>query len=712
MLKKSLALSIALALSACSPQTPETQQIHAEQAHSGNPLLSKSPLQYQAPQFDIIEESHFKEAIEAGISQNLKEIATIANNPQAATFANTIEAMEASGELLERATNVFYNLTSSMSTEGIRALQAELAPKMSAFNDDIYLNKKLFDRVDSLLKQINDLNLTSEQARLLEITHQSFVRAGAQLTDEQKQVVRDLNKQIAELQNDFSQKLLGILNEEVVVVADAAALDGLSSGEIAAARELAEDTGHAGKYAIKLSNTTRHPMLTKLNNRNTREQLWTASAYRGTTGKYKTTDIIPKLTTLRAQKAELLGYNNWAEYRLQAASAKKPEAVLEMFASMVPAVVNNTKKELTAIQNSIEASGQSFTAQPWDWEYYAAKVKQQKYAFDEAELQQYFEFKSVLENGVFFTMEKLFGITFKARTDLPVYQPDVLAYEVFDQDGQSIALFYGDYFAREGKRGGAWMSAFVRQSAMKGTKPVIVNVLNIPKAAAGQPQLVSLDNVGTMFHEMGHALHGMFSDVYYPSLAGTAVARDVVEFPSTVQEDWALNPMILANYAKHHETGEVIPQELLNKALEANKFNQGFDTLEYMSAAMLDQQWHAFGAEMKVEDLQVAKFESAALKLHGVDVDVVPPRYKSAYFSHTFAGGYSASYYAYLWSEVFAADAFKHMQNNGGLTRENGDRFRKHILSVGNTIDMLETYKNFRGQEPTTQALLERRGIK
>ncbi|WP_163932873.1 M3 family metallopeptidase [Paraferrimonas sp. SM1919] len=708
MLKNSLALAVVIALSGCQPVTEAVTPNLKEQAQVQNPLFSASTLQYQAPRFDIIKESHFKPAILAGIKSQLAEIEKIADNPDVPTFDNTIVAMELSGELLSRATSVFYNLTGTMSNENIRALQAEFAPLLSKHSDDIYLNKALFNRVQTLYNNKQQLALDAESARLLQIKYDEFINAGAKLTDAAKDKVRKLNAELAGLQNKFGENQLGILSNEHVLVANVAELDGLTEGEIAAAAELAKASGKVG-YALKLANTTRQPVLQKLNNRELRQRIWEASSNRATEGQYATLEIVKQLAELRAQKAAVLGYKNWAEYRLNGTMAKTPQAVLDMFSAMVPKVVANAQQEQADIQAMINKTGGDFELQPWDWAYYAEKVRKEKFAIDQAQLMEYFEFNSVLNNGVFYTMEKLFGITFKERNDLPVYHEDVKTYEIFDADGTSIALFYTDYFARPGKRGGAWMSAFVSQTRLKEQKPVIVNVMNIPKAVIGQAQLVSFDNASTMFHELGHGLHGAFSDVNYPSLAGTNVSRDVVEFPSTFQEDWAIKPEVLANYAKHYKTGEAIPQELLDKALKAASFNQGFDTLEYMSAAMLDQEWHAIAAGSKIDDVEA--FEQAALKKHGVDIAAIPPRYKSQYFSHTFTGGYSASYYAYMWSEIMAADAYKYVQQNGGLNREMGDKFRKHILSVGNAIDPMQTYINFRGKAPSTDALLERRGI-
>jgi peptidyl-dipeptidase Dcp len=485
---------------------------------------------------------------------------------------------------------------------------------------------------------------------------------------------------------------------------------GLTESDITSAANDAKAAGHDGKYLINITNTTRQPVLASLENRELRQRIWEASANRGLSGENETASLVSRLAQLRAERATLLGYENWASYRLAPQMAKTPEAVYSMFGSMVPAVVANTEKEAADIQTMITKTGGDFELAPWDWEFYAEKVRQEKYALDANSVRPYFEFNRVLEDGVFYTLKKLYGVTLKPRPDLPVYHPDVKAYEMFDADGSSMAIFYADYFAREGKRGGAWMSSFVGQSFLEGTKPVVVNVMNIKKAPEGQPTFVSYNEVTTMFHEMGHGTHGMFSKVTYPSLAGTSVSRDFVEFPSTFEEDWAAHPKVLANYAKHYETGQPIPDELLQKLLKSGSFNQGFDTLEYMAAALVDMEWHSLSPDAPLQD--VATFEANALKKHGLNISAVPPRYKSTYFAHAFPGGYSASYYACMWSEILAADAFAYVQTQGGLNREIGMKYRKTIREVGNSIAPMEAYKNFRGQEPTTEGLLNRRGLK
>ncbi len=695
------------ALAGCSSQDTKAANVTAVQTQ--NPLFQASTLQYQAPDFSVIKDEYFQPALEQGIKEHYQEILAIANNPAAPTFDNTIVAMEKSGALLTRASSVFYNLAGSNSNPALRKIQGEMAPKMAAHSDNINLNPALFARIEAIYNDRNKLSLTPEAVRLVEVYHQRFIMAGAKLTDEQKVKIRALNEEQSTLTNEFSQRLLRLTKEIAIVVDSKEQLAGLTDSEITSAANDAKAAGHEGKYLINITNTTRQPVLASLENRELRQRIWEASANRGLTGENETASLVSRLAQLRAERAALLGYENWASYRLAPQMAKTPEAVYSMFGSMVPAVVANTEKEAADIQAMIDKTGGKFELAPWDWEFYAEKVRQEKYALDASSIRPYFEFNRVLEDGVFYTLKELYGVTLKPRPDLPVYHPDVKAYEMFDADGSSMAIFYADYFAREGKRGGAWMSSFVGQSFLEGTKPVVVNVMNIKKAPEGQPTFVSYNEVTTMFHEMGHGTHGMFSKVTYPSLAGTSVSRDFVEFPSTFEEDWAAHPKVLANYAKHYETGKPIPDDLLQKLLKSGSFNQGFDTLEYMAAALVDMEWHSLSPDAPLQD--VATFEANALKKHGLNITAVPPRYKSTYFAHAFPGGYSASYYAYMWSEILAADAYAYVQTQGGLNREIGMKYRKTIREVGNSIAPMEAYKNFRGQEPTTEGLLNRRGL-
>jgi peptidyl-dipeptidase Dcp len=718
-----LATTIAavLVVSACSDNTAPTQndtnptqaQQHAASVTdvtSANPLLTKSTLQFEAPDFTLLNDAHFMSAFEQGMQQQITEVLTIANNPAPATFDNTLLALEQSGALLTRVSRIFYNLAGTDSNPQRRNIQSALAPKMAAHADDINLNPKLFARIKNLYQQRGQLTLDAESLRLIEVYYDRFVRAGAQLTDEQKTAIRALNEEHSTLTTRFSQNLLAESKNIAVRVDTQAELDGLSAAQISSAAAAATEAGHRGQFLLKLTNTTRQPLLSQLSNRELRQRIWHASANRNQSGDTDNRGIVARLAQLRAERARLLGFANWASYGLESQMAKTPQAVFEMLGAMVPAVVANALNEAAAIQHMIAQKGGDFALQPWDWEYYAELVRQAKFELDENEVKPYFEFNRVLQDGVFYTFNRLFGVRFEPRPDLPVYHPDVQAYELFDADGSSLAIFYADYFAREGKRGGAWMSAFVGQSKLLEQKPVVVNVMNIAKAPDGQPTLVSYDNVTTMFHELGHGLHGMFSDVTYPTLAGTSVSRDFVEFPSTFQEDWAAHPDIIANYAKHYQTAEPIPAALLAKVINSRSFNQGFDTLEYLAAALLDMEWHSISADEPLQDINA--FEAAALQKHSVDVAAIAPRYKSAYFSHSMGGGYSAGYYAYMWSEILAADAFAYVQQQGGLTPENGQNYRKHILAVGNSRLPMASYKAFRGQEPTTDALLIRRGLK
>ncbi|MDR8393959.1 M3 family metallopeptidase [Aliifodinibius sp. S!AR15-10] len=678
---------------------------------NANPLFTPSSLPFETPDFDAIKVHHFRPAFEAGMEQELEEIKEIASNPEAPTFENTIVAMEKSGALLRRTSAVFYNLTSAHTNDQIQEIQKEMAPKLAAHSDNILLNADLYDRVKTLYDKREELDLDEASLKLLEDTHRDFVRAGAQLSEEQKQRMREINEQLSSLTTEFQENLLAITKERAVLVDDVEQLDGLSDDRIAATREAAAERGDEGQYLISITNTTRVPILKELNNRELRKRVWEASAYRGIgqDGGIDNRPLILELVKLRAEKAKLLAYPNHAAYKLDPQTAKTPEAALDMLKDLIPPVIRNTGQEAEAIQKMMRKDGIEGEVRPWDWNYYAEKVRQAEYDIDQSEVRLYFELNRVLQDGVFYTMNKLFGITFEEREDLPVYHPDVRVYNVFDKDGSQIGLFYADYFERDSKRGGAWMNSFVSQSHLLDKKPVIVNVMNIPKPAEGEPALISFDNVTTMFHEMGHAVHGLLSDVKYPSQSGTSVPRDFVEFPSTFEEDWAIQPDVLENYAVHHETGERIPQELLDKVIAARDFNQGFDTQEYLAATMLDMEWHLLGTEDIPGDVQ--SFEDQALAKYNLDMEAVPPRYKSPYFAHIFSGGYSANYYAYIWSEVLAADAFAYMQQEGGLERENGNRFRQHILSRGGSDEAMELYREYRGQEPEVKHLLERRGL-
>lgn len=694
-----------------SPVVKNQQQPQTELSDD-NPFAAPSTLPLHAPAFDTIRVEHYLPAFLAGIEQQLQEIKAIAAQSEAPTFENTIVALERSGSLLTRVEQVFDNLTSSNTNEFLQKIQKEVAPLLAAHSDNIRLNRKLFERIETLYEARESLDLTGEQQEVLRRHYEDFVRAGAQLPEQKQNRVRSLNEQLSRLQTEFRDNLLAATRERAVVVGDVAELDGLSEAQIAAAAEKAKERGEAGTYVLEISNTTRVPILKSLNNRSLRQRVWEASANRaiGQNGGVDNRGIILEIAQLRAERARLLGFLNHAAYKLQNQMARTPEAARAMLTDLVPGVVARVREEAEDLQRMMKELGATHDLAPWDWEYYAEKVRKARFDVDEAQVKPYFELNNVLEKGVFFTMNKLFGISFRERKDLPVYHREVRVFDVIDADGSQIGLFYIDFFSRDSKRGGAWMSSFVSQSRLLDHKPVIVNVLNNPRPADGKPALISFDNVTTMFHEMGHAVHGLFSDVTYPSVAGTATPRDFVEFPSTFEEDWAIQPEILRNYARHHETGEPIPSDLLQKVIQASKFNQGFDTLEYLAAAILDLEWHTLSADEIPDDIEA--FEAATLEKYGIDIPAVPPRYRTAYFAHIWGNGYSAAYYAYIWSEVLAADAFAHMLANGGATPANGDRFRKEILSRGSSRDPMKSYVTWRGKKPDIESLLIRRGLK
>jgi peptidyl-dipeptidase Dcp len=689
-------------------ETPE-QTMHLP---ADNPFAEPSPLPFHAPAFDKIRIEHYLSTFTFGMKQQLSEMQAIAKDSAAPAFENTIAAMERSGAVLTRVDNVFSNLTSADKNKPLQNIETELAPLRAAHWDNILMNRQLFQRVEKIWLTRESLGLTEEQSEVLKQRYESFIRAGARLNDQDQGRIRSLNEQLSKLETKFEENLLAIAKERAVIVDTVKELDGLSAAEIAAAAEAAKARGLGGKYLLQISNTTRVPILTSLNNRALRQRVWEASAYRGLgrNGGIDNRGLVLEIAQLRAERAKFLGYKNHAAYKLQNQMAKTPEAARKMLTDLVPGVLERVKQEAHDLEAMIKESGESHELAPWDWEYYSEKVLKARFKIDEAAIRPYFELDSVLKNGVFFTMNKLYGISFRERHDIPVYHPDVRVFDVLDRDGSQLGLFYADYFKRDTKRGGAWMSSFVDQSKLRHEQPVIVNCLNIPRPAKGEPALISFDNVTTLFHEMGHALHGMFSDVTYPSVSGTSTPRDFVEFPSTFEEDWAIQPDILANYARHYKTGDPIPKDLLDKAIRAKKFNQGFETLEYLEAALLDLEWHSLTSDQIPADMEL--FEAESLKKYGIAQPAIPPRYRTAYFAHIWSGGYSSSYYAYLWSEELAADAFAYMLAHGGCTQENGNSFRKEILSRGSSRDPMESYKAFRGAEPTVDALLIRRGLK
>jgi len=677
---------------------------------ASNPFAKPSTLQYGYPAFDKIKNEHFAPAFDEGMREQAAEIAKIANNKAAPTFDNTIVAMERSGQLLGRVRAVFYTLTGSYTNDTLQALDKDLAPKFAAHSDAIRLNPALFARIKTLHDKRATLGLDAESAFLLERYYKDFVRAGANLSAADKVKLKDYNGKLAALQTQFSQNVLKEVNASAFVVDTRAELAGLSEKAIDAAAAEATKRGLEGKFVIPVVNTTQQAPLAVLTNRATREKLLTTSMIRGSRGgEFDNRDVVLQLAKLRAERAELLGYENYAAYSLEDQTAKNTTSVNKLLGDLTAPAVRNAKKEAAEIQAVIDAEKGGFQLAAQDWAIYSDKVRTAKYAFDANQLKPYFEFDNVLEKGTFFAATKLWGITFKRRTDLPTYDADVRVYDVFEENGAHLAIFVVDPYARPNKRGGAWMSSLVDQSFLLDKKPVITNNLNLTKPAAGEPTLLTWDEVRTTFHEFGHATHGWFSKVKYPRFSGTSVPRDYVELPSQVYEMWMAWPEVMASYAKHYQTGAVMPKELLDKLRASQKFNEGYRTTEYLAAAVLDQRWHQLGSKAIPTDVKT--FEQQALKDAGLDFAPVPPRYSSTYFSHAMGGGYSAGYYSYLWAERLDADAGEWFKENGGLQRKNGDRFRNMVLSKGGTVDAVEMYRAFRGRDPVIEPLLERRGL-
>lgn len=675
-----------------------------------NPFLNQSKLPYQAPDFDHIKDSDFKPAFEEGMKIHLEEIHKIANNTEAPTFENTLVAMEKSGEMLTRVNRIFGLLTGANTNDNLQKLQEEIAPKLAAHQDAISLNPELFKRIESIYNTREKLKLDSESKRLIEYYYQTFVLAGAKLSETDKTNLKKLNEQEASLSAKFSNQLLAAAKAGALVVNDKAELAGLSEGELAAAAQAAKANKLEGKWMLPLQNTTQQPSLQMLSNRTTRQKLFDASWNRAERNDSNDTrKAIVEIAKIRAEKAKLIGFPNYAAWKLQDQMAKTPAAVETFFSKLVPSATAKAKAEAADIQAVIDQQKGGFKVEPYDWNYYAEQVRKAKYDLDENQIKPYFELNKVLQNGVFYAATQLYGITFKERTDLPVYHKDVKVYELFDKDNTTIGLFYCDYFKRDNKSGGAWMDNMVGQSKLLGTKPVIFNVCNFTKPAAGQPALISFDDVTTMFHEFGHALHGFFANQQYPSLSGANVARDFVEFPSQFNEHWAINPMVFKNYAVHHKTGEPMPQTLIDKIKKAGTFNQGYALTEVLAAAALDMQWHKLSATDPLQDAD--KFEAAALQKTHLDLSYVPSRYRSSYFLHIWGNGYAAGYYAYLWTEMLDHDAFSWFEENGGLTRANGQRFRDMILSKGNTEDYGKMFRDFRGHDPNISAMQKYRGL-
>ena len=680
-------------------------------------FANDSVLPFRAPDFTKVPDAAYLPAFEKAMAIHDAEIARIKANPEAPTFENTIVALETSGRMLGRVATMFFALTGANTNDTLDDTQTVIGPKLSQHGDAITLDPVLFARVKQVWDNRAALSLTPEQAKLLEETYEGMVNAGAQLTDAEKEQVKAINAELSKVTTEFSQRVRAATVANALVVDSAAELAGLSQADIDAAAKLAVERGMPGKYVIALQNTTQQPLLPSLENRDVREKLLKLSLTRAEQGdKNDTRELIARIVNLRAQKAALFGHDSWGSYALVDRMAKKPETAIGFMTRMVPALAATQEREAALLNQMIAAEGGNHTVEPWDWYRYANKVKAERYQLDEDKVMEYFQLDKVLEDGVFHAANQLYGLTFRKRTDLPVYHPDVTTWSVFDRDGSELAIFYFDPFQRPSKRGGAWMGNFVDQSHLYGTKPVIYNVLNIPKAAEGEVQLVSFDNVNTLFHEFGHALHGLFADQQYASLSGTATARDFVEYPSQVNEMWATWPSILANYAKHYKTGETIPAELIEKIDAASKFNQGYDFGEVVAAALLDMKWHALSAEEAAKirtAADVDAFERRALEELGLKVDLVPPRYRSNYFNHIFSSpsGYSAGYYSYLWTEMLDRDSRKWFRDNGGLTRANGDHYRATVMSRGGTMDYFEMFENFAGRQPDVTPMLEARGL-
>jgi peptidyl-dipeptidase Dcp len=674
-----------------------------------NPFYAESTLPFHAPPFDKIKDADYQPAIEAGMAQQREEINAIANNPAPPTFENTIVAMEKTGRLFDRAMSTFGAVTGANLNPVLQEVQKVEAPKLAAHSDAIFLDPKLFQRVKAIYDTRNSLKLDAESLRLVEYYYKKFVHSGANLSESDKTELKKLNEEESTLTQAFTQKLLAATKDAAFVTTDKAALAGLPDAQIAAAAEAAKGRKVEG-YVIPLQNTTQQPDLTTLQQRTARQTLFENSWDRAEKGGANDTrDTVARLAQLRSQKAKLLGFPNYASWKLEDQMAKNPAAALKFMDSLVPGTTAKAHEEARDIQALIDSQKGGFKLEPWDWDFYADQVRKAKYDLDESQTKPYFELNNVLENGVFYAATQLYGITFKERKDIPVYEPDVRVFEVSDADGKPLALWYCDYFKRDNKQGGAWMDSLVGQSKLLGTLPVVFNVANFAKPAAGQPALLTFRDVSTMFHEFGHALHGMFADTTYPTLSGTSVARDFVEFPSQFNENWATYPAVFQHYAKHYKTGEAIPAALAEKIKKSQKFNQGYAFTEVVAAAQLDMQWHILPAGTAVQNPD--KFETQALEKTHLLLSYVPTRYRSSYFAHIWGGGYSAGYYAYLWAEMLDHDAFQWFEDHGGLTRANGDRFRKMVLSRGNTEDLEKMYDAWRGGPPSVTPMMKFRGL-
>ena len=675
-----------------------------------NPFLHHSTLPYQAPQFDQIDVQHYRPAFDEGVRQKREEIAAIVQNPQDPDFANTLLALEQSGALLTRVTSVFFAMTAAHTNDALQRLDEAFSAELAGLANDIYLDGALFARVDAVWQRRHTLGLDCESVRLVEVVHQRFVLAGARLNEADKARLKALNTESATLTSQFNQRLLAANKSGALVVDDVRRLDGLSAEEIAVAAEAAKEKGLESRWVIPLLNTTQQPALAVLRDRQIREDLFTQAWTRAEhDDDNDTRAIIQRLVDIRMQQAKLLGFANYAAWKIADQMAKTPEAALSFMRAIVPAARQRALDEQAEIQKVIDQEQGQFSVRAWDWAFYAEQVRREKYALDEAQLKPYFALDTVLNEGVFWTANQLFGVKFVERFDIPVYHPDVRVWEIFDHDGVGLALFYGDFFARESKSGGAWMGNFVEQSELNETRPVIYNVCNYQKPVTGKPALLLWDDVITLFHEFGHTLHGLFATQRYATLSGTNTPRDFVEFPSQINEHWASHPQVFARFARHVETGEPMPQTLRDKMQRASLFNKGYDMTELLSAALLDMRWHSL--ETKASSYSVDQFEQQALAAEDLDLQAVPPRYRSSYFAHIFGGGYAAGYYAYLWTQMLADDGYQWFVDQGGLTRENGQKFREAILSRGNSTDLAELYRQWSGRDPRMEPMLEHRGL-
>ncbi|ATY02721.1 TPA: peptidyl-dipeptidase Dcp [Klebsiella aerogenes] len=675
-----------------------------------NPFLHVSLLPYQAPHFDLIEDSHYRPAFDEGVRRQREEIAAIINNPAPADFDNTLVALEQSGQLLGRVTRVFFAMAGANTNPLIQQLDEQFSAELAELGNDIWLNDALYQRVKQVWQQRDALSLDPESRRLLEVSWQRFQLAGAALAQEQKTALKALNTEEALLQSQFQQRLLAAVKSGGLVIDYQHQLDGLAADEIAAAADAARDKGLHDRWLLALTNTTQQPALQALADRQTRHNLFAAGWTRNQKGDANDTrELVLRLAEIRARKAELLGVADYASWSMADQMAKTPSEALAFMRRIAPAARRRAEQELADIQQVIDEEGGDFQAAAWDWLYYGEQVRRAKFAIDEAQLKPYFALDRVLEDGVFWTASQLFGIRFVERFDIPLYHPDVRVWEIFDANGEGMALFYGDYFSRDSKSGGAWMDVFVEQSTLRAQRPVIYNVCNYQKPKAGGCALLSWDDVITLFHEFGHALHGLFANQRYASLSGTNTPRDFVEFPSQIYEHWAREPQVFAHYAKHYQTGEAMPDDLRDSMFRASTFNKGYDMSELLAAALLDMRWHSVTPQALPQDVDA--FEQQSLREEQMDLAAVPPRYRSSYFSHIFGGGYAAGYYAYLWTQMLADDGYQWFVEQGGLTRENGQRFREAILSRGNSCDLEALYRDWRGHDPLIEPMLKNRGL-